>query len=153
MRESGVLHAAVEARVAFHDIDLAGIVWHGHYLKYLENARWALMERLGFGLDAMLRSGYGWPIIDVRLRYVKAARFDDRLQVQASLIAWQQKLTINYLLRDATTGERVARAQTDQACVEMQTGALQLVMPQFFLDLVDTALANEASARTASVQR
>ena len=153
MREKGALHATVEVRVAFHDIDLAGIVWHGHYLKYLENARWALMDRLGFGLDAMLRSGFGWPIIDMRMRYVRAARFDDHLQVQASLIAWQQKLTINYLLRHATSGERIARAQTEQACVEMQTGALQLVMPQFFLDIVGAALAKDASAASAAVRR
>ena len=58
MRKQGAISAAVEVTVPFHDVDLAGVVWHGHYMKYLENARWALMDRIGFGLDAMIASGY-----------------------------------------------------------------------------------------------
>jgi acyl-CoA thioester hydrolase len=43
MRRQGAVRAEVEVEVPFHDVDLAGVVWHGHYMKYLENARWALM--------------------------------------------------------------------------------------------------------------
>ena len=63
--------ATVEALVPFHDVDVAGVVWHGHYLKYLENARWALMARLDFGLDAMIASGYAWPIVEAHVKYVR----------------------------------------------------------------------------------
>ena len=69
MRKHGIVEATVEAHVAFHDVDVAGVVWHGHYLKYLENARWALMARLDFGLEAMIASGYAWPIVDVHVKY------------------------------------------------------------------------------------
>ena len=58
MRKAGVVAAEIEFDVAFHDVDLVGVVWHGHYLKYLENARWALMDRLGFGFQRMVDSGY-----------------------------------------------------------------------------------------------
>ena len=50
MRKQGRLSATISATVAFHDVDLAAVVWHGHYLKYLENARWALMDDIGFGV-------------------------------------------------------------------------------------------------------
>jgi acyl-CoA thioester hydrolase len=49
MRREGAISVTIEATVAFHDIDVIGVMWHGHYLKYLENARWALMDRIGFG--------------------------------------------------------------------------------------------------------
>src|SRR4029453_13826344 len=112
MRKHGVLEATVEAHVAFHDVDVAGVVWHGHYLKYLENARWALMARLDFGLDASVPSGYAWPIVDVHVKYVRAARFNDRLLVQASLVEWENRLTVNYLVTNAATTERGGAART-----------------------------------------
>ncbi len=31
--------AEVTFDIPFHDVDLMGIVWHGHYAKYLEVAR------------------------------------------------------------------------------------------------------------------
>ena len=34
--------ASVEIQIPFHDIDIMGIAWHGHYAKYLEIARGAL---------------------------------------------------------------------------------------------------------------
>ena len=50
MRSRGAIAAEIEFDVAFHDVDMVGVVWHGHYLRYFENARWALMDRLGYGL-------------------------------------------------------------------------------------------------------
>jgi acyl-CoA thioester hydrolase len=123
MRKHGVLEATVEAHVAFHDVDVAGIVWHGHYLKYLENARWALMDRL----------------IEVHVKYVQAARFGDRLAVQASLVEWENRLTINYLVKQAATQERVARARTVQVAVEASTGVLQFATPAVLLERVAAA--------------
>lgn len=139
MRKHGVLEATVEAHVAFHDVDVAGVVWHGHYLKYLENARWALMARLDFGLDAMIASGYVWPIVDVHVKYVQAARFGDRLTVQASLVEWENRLTLNYLVKQAATDERVARARTVQVAVEASSGVLQFATPAVLLERVAAA--------------
>jgi acyl-CoA thioester hydrolase len=139
MRKQGVIAATHEAQVAFHDVDLAGIAWHGHYLKYLENARWALMEQLDFGLDAMLASGYAWPVVEAHVKYVRAARFGDRLAVQASLVEWQSRLTVHYLVTNAATTERVARAKTVQVAVEARTGVLQFVSPAVLLERVAAA--------------
>ena len=150
MRKHGVLEATVEAHVAFHDVDVAGVVWHGHYLKYLENARWALMARLDFGLDAMIASGYVWPIVDVHVKYVRAARFGDRLTVQASLVEWENRLTLNYLVTHAATAQRVARARTVQVAVEASTGTLQFVTPAVLLERVAAIQEHKWNDTTSS---
>ena len=124
----------------FHDVDLAGVVWHGHYAKYLENARWALMERIGFGLQAMIDSGYLWPVISLQVKYVRAARFGDRLSVQAFLVDWESRLEINYLILDRKDGARVARAQTVQVAVDKETGTLQFASPACLVDKVRALL-------------
>jgi acyl-CoA thioester hydrolase len=151
MRKQGRLSATIPATVAFHDVDLASVVWHGHYLKYLENARWALMDGVGFGVQAMLASGYGWPIVELHVKYVKAARIGDRLEVRASLAEWQNRLVINYLVTNSA-GERVARASTVQVAVELATGVLQFATPQILLDRIEAAL-NVASPTRARESR
>lgn len=140
MRKQGVIRAEIEVEVPFHDVDLAGVVWHGHYMKYLENARWVVMDRIGFGLEAMLASGFIWPVIGLEVKYIRAARYGERLRVQASLVEWDAKLVLNYLLLDATEGTRIARAQTTQVAVQRETGTLQLVSPACLTDRVRAAL-------------
>jgi acyl-CoA thioester hydrolase len=141
MRRKGPLQAEILAEVAFHDVDLARIAWHGHYLKYFENARWALMRQIGYTLERMLDASEGWPIIDLQVRYLRASRFQDRLRVRATLVEWQTRLVVNYLITDAATGERVARAQTTQVVVEMPAGSLRFELPVEFVACVDAAIA------------
>jgi acyl-CoA thioester hydrolase len=152
MRRKGPLSAETEVEVAFHDLDLARIVWHGHYLKYLENARWALMDRVGYGLEQMVDSAEGWPIVDLRVKYLRASRFRDRLRIRASLVEWHTRLVINYLVLDASTGERVARAQTTQVAVDMPHGALRYELPAHFIARVEAAIA-AAAAEPAGTTR
>jgi acyl-CoA thioester hydrolase len=150
MRRQGEISAEIEVEVPFHDVDLARVVWHGHYLKYFENARWLLMDLIGYGLQSMLDSGYGWPVVDLQVKYLRVSRYGERLRVRASLLEWENRLVINYLVTDVATGERVARGQTVQATVEMATGTLQFVMPEEFLAAVRAKLGAPAGLKAAS---
>ena len=68
MRKEGAISASIDVTVAFHDIDIIGVMWHGHYLKYLETARWALMDRLDLNQQRKDRPYHG---NNFRLRYRK----------------------------------------------------------------------------------
>jgi acyl-CoA thioester hydrolase len=122
-------------------VDSMAVVWHGNYLKYLENARWALMDRIGHGYAEMVASGYVWPIIESHVRHVRAARFGDRLRVQASLVEWETRLAVNYLVVDAASSARVARGRTVQVAVDGKTGVMLFRSPRGFLDAIASALA------------
>jgi acyl-CoA thioester hydrolase len=140
VRKEGAIAASVDVVVPFHDVDLAGVVWHGHYMKYLENARWAVMERIGFDLETMMSSGYLWPIVSVEVKYVRAVRYGDRLRVRASLVEWETRLGINYVLVDTQDDARVGRARTLQVAVDRQTHAMQWISPPCLTDRVRAAL-------------
>ena len=140
MRKTGVLPTEIEVEVPFHDVDIAGVAWHGHYAKYLENARWALMHRVGYGLEQMIESGYGWPVIELELRYLRFSRFRDRLRIRASMVEWENRLVIHYLVLDAVNGERVARGRSVQVAVEIATRELQFVCPPALVDRIVTAV-------------
>jgi len=142
MRTSGVLHTEVEILVPFYDVDSMDVVWHGHYVKYLEVARCALLDEIDHNYVQMKASGYAWPVIDLQLRYVQAARFGQRLSVRADLVEWQNRLLIHYLLRDAASGQRITRASTVQVAVHIASGEMQLESPKVFIDAVEQRLRN-----------
>ena len=141
MRKEGALSSSIDVTVAFHDIDIIGVMWHGHYLKYLETARWSLMDTLDFGFDAMAASGYSWPIVEMHVKYVQPAKLGQRLNVRASLIEWQNRLTVNYLITRADNHDRLARAKSVQVAVDAKTNALQFETPQPLLERVQRALS------------
>jgi len=140
LRAQGALFADVELEVRFHDVDMVGVVWHGHYLRYLENARWALMNQLGYGLQRMLESGVAWPIVELQTKYISPARFGDRLRVRAALVEWETRLTLNYLVSRLDDCTRVARARTIQVAVDARTGELQFATPPDFVASVQAAI-------------
>jgi acyl-CoA thioester hydrolase len=88
----------------------------------------------------MQESGYAWPVIDLQLRYVRGAVFGQRLNVRASLVEWENRLKINYLITDTETGERLTRATTVQVAVEISSREMQLASPKVFIDAVLRAL-------------
>lgn len=145
MRLQGTLFADVDVDVAFHDVDMVGVVWHGHYVRYLENARWALMDRIGYGLERMVDSGFAWPIVELHTRYVNTARFRERLRVRASLVEWESRVALNYLVTRPADGVRILRARTVQVAVDGRTGELQFASPPDFVATVRAALAQEGT--------
>src|SRR3954468_8359079 len=136
---------AIEIEVVppFFDVDSMDVVWHGHYVKYLEIARCALLDDLGHNYRRMKETGYVWPIIDLQLRYARAARFGQILRVRAELVEWQNRLKIHYTLSDAATGERLTRASTIQVAVRLADGEMQLVSPSVFTDDIERHLARQ----------
>lgn len=111
----------VEIEVPFFDIDMMEIVWHGNYVKYFEVARCVLLDKIGYNYMQMRESGYVWPIIDLRIRYAKPARFGQKIIVQAELVEWEYRLKINYRVIDKETGVRLTRGHSCQVAVDMES--------------------------------
>lgn len=119
----------IEITPAFYDIDVMEIVYHGHYVRYLELARSALLAKFDYDYPRMRDSGYAWPVVDMRLKYVRPATFGQVLKVRATVTEWENRLRIDYLLSDAATGEKVNSAHTIQVAVDMATRAMCFVCP------------------------
>ena len=133
------LEAEVEVEVGFHDVDAMDVAWHGHYLKYFEAARCELLRLFDYDYPRMRDSGYAWPIVDVRLRYVAPARYAQRLLVRATLMEWESRLRIDYLVRDKQTGAKLTAGSTVQVAVDMASGELQFVSPPVLLEKLERA--------------
>jgi acyl-CoA thioester hydrolase len=127
------LSANVSIRVPYQDADPAGVAWHGNYFRYFDTARVALLDKLDYGYRRMAESGFVWPIIDTRVRYIQPIQFDQMIKVEATLLEWEYRLKIGYMIRD-TAGTRLTKGWTVQVAVEMKSGELCLGSPPALLE-------------------
>ncbi|SBV37244.1 4-hydroxybenzoyl-CoA thioesterase domain protein [uncultured Stenotrophomonas sp.] len=112
------LSIEIDLSPAFHDCDPMHVVWHGNYFKYLEIARCALLQRYDYDYPQMLESGYLWPVVDARVKYIRPLLYQQPLRVRARLVEWENRLKIDYEIRDAASGQRLTRAHTIQVAVD-----------------------------------
>ncbi|WP_028773452.1 acyl-CoA thioesterase [Shewanella waksmanii] len=131
-----ILSTEMTLTIPFHDVDSMGITWHGNYLRYFEIVRCQLLDMIDYGYRAMQDSGYGWPIVDVQIKYVQSSTFDQQVRIYAEMVEWENRIKINYQVRDAATNKRLTKGYTIQAAVDMATQELCFVTPQVFRDKI-----------------
>ncbi|WP_410498067.1 acyl-CoA thioesterase [Chitinibacter sp. S2-10] len=125
---------SIEITPAFHDIDVMEVVWHGHYVKYLELARSALLGSFDYDYPGMRESGYAWPVIDLNIRYSRPARFGQKLRVSASIVEWENRLKVSYRIHDIASGELLTKAYTIQVAIDMANREMCFVSPDILFE-------------------
>lgn len=133
------LEHEMELEASFYEIDPLDVVWHGHYVKFMERARAGLMDRIGFGYRAMADSGYAFPVVELFVRYIQPLRLGQRVRILARVVEWESRLRVNYEIRDVATGRRLTRAHTVQVAVDAGSGALQYVCPKVLWERLGVA--------------
>lgn len=134
------LSASCALEIPFNDLDPAGVVWHGRYFKYFELARARLMDDIGYGYEKMHDSGYTWPVVDARVRYLKPLKLNQQVTVTAALKEWELRLKVYHEIVDAS-GAVFARATTIQVPVRRDTNELQFGCPAGLVERVEARLA------------
>lgn len=121
-----------EILVPFYDVDTMDIAWHGNYVKYFEVARCQLLDQVSSNYVQMREIGYGWPVVDIRLKYVKPAKFNQRINVYAKIVEWEMRLKIEYVITDIETQEVLTRGYSVQVAVDMKTMDMLFATPDAF---------------------
>lgn len=70
---------AIEVRS--YELDMLGHVNNAVFLNWLEQARLAALEALGFGVEALIEREWSSNVVRIEIDYRRPARFGDRLRV------------------------------------------------------------------------
>jgi len=132
--------AETDTRVQFYDLDPMEVVWHGRYLNYLEIVRGVLLESIDYNYAQMKASGYYWPVVDLHVRYAAPATYGQRLKLRAEIVEWENRLKISYLIADAASARRLARATTTQVAVEIASREMCFVSPTVLFEKLGVPL-------------
>lgn len=123
-------------RAQFFELDPMNIVWHGNYARYLEIGRCDLLDRLDYNYTQMQASGFAFPIVEMRLKYVGPIRFRQDFVVITTLVEYEHRLRCDYLIRDLASRAVLTRARTTQVAVSLDTGELCLESPPVLIEKV-----------------
>ena len=113
------------------------VVWHGNYVQFFEQARCALLDLIDYNYPQMDASGYVWPVVDMRVKYVRPCRFGQKIQITATLIEYENRMKIGYLITDAQTSEKLTKGFTIQVAVEKASGEMLFRSPDFLIDKLE----------------
>jgi acyl-CoA thioester hydrolase len=102
--------------VRFCETDLMGIVHHANYLIYFEAGRVDWLHRRGIRYEEWARRGIHLPVVETRLRYRKAARFDEALAVTSTCFE-QTRVTVRFGYVITRGADRICEGETLLACV------------------------------------
>jgi len=142
----------VEIPVRFAECDSYGVVWHGHYSLYLEQAREALTGRHGFTATRALELGYRVPITRMEIRYRSAVLADASVRVTVRLRKPEvARLELDYEIRDAS-GKLLASAETEQVVLNSD-GELLVSLPADIQRLVREILEDQDRAPAGAAAR
>ena len=119
----------VEISVAFHDVDVMEVVWHGNFIKYFEVARCSVLQAIGYDYPEMRASGYAWPIVDIHSRFILPATYGDQLQVAAIIVEWEVRLLIKYLVINNSSQSVITRGQSVQVPLDMKSMTMKVGCP------------------------
>jgi acyl-CoA thioester hydrolase len=135
-----MISAEVDIVAQFYDLDPMQVVWHGNYARFFEQARCALLDKIGYNYPEMDQSGYMWPIVDMQAKFIRPILFAQAFRVEATLVDYENRLKIAYRCIDKKSGEVLTKAHTTQVAVLAATGELCLESPPTLIDKVRALL-------------
>ncbi len=74
-----------QLRVRYAETDQMGFVYYGNYPQYYEVGRADAMRQLGMTYRDMEEKGVVMPIVDMKIKYIRPARYDDLLTVKTTV--------------------------------------------------------------------
>lgn len=133
-KRAAALTDKIEIKVRFSEIDALQIVWHGEYVKYIEDGREAFGKRYGIGYMDIKNEGFAAPIVKLNIDYKLSLSFNEQAIVETRFVACDAaKIQFDYTIFRKSDNAIVAEASTIQVFTNIETGVLELNNPDFYL--------------------
>ena len=113
------LKTSLRFKIRFSEIDAMRVVWHGAYVKYLEDAREHFGKMFELSYDLIEREGYFAPIVDMSVQYKRPLTYNMEPEVTITYHPTEAaKIVFDYEIHDTVSNELIATARTIQVFMD-----------------------------------
>ena len=132
--------------VEFSDTDMAGIVHHAVYYRYMEAAEHAFFRSMGMTVaPPKTPASVGWPRVHTEADFSAPLRFEDEVEIQL-LVAQKKSKALTYAFRlrklNAAKPYEVARGKITVVCIKKVNGEMKATrIPKEIADKIQEAPA------------
>lgn len=100
-------------KVQYYETDKMGITHHSNYIRWMEEARVDMLEKIDFGYDKLEAEGIISPVVGIECEYKESTRFAQNVEIEVKIIEYSGvRYTIEYEMRNAETKNLVARGKS-----------------------------------------
>ena len=109
-------------RVYYEDTDVAGLVYHSNYLKYMERARTEWLRDLGYSQEKLKQElGIIFVVKNMNIKFLQPAKMDELLRVDARIKELGgARIVFNQVIVNEQAGV-VCDAEVNVACLDSIT--------------------------------
>lgn len=122
-------------RVYYEDTDAGGVVYHSNYLKFFERARTEFLRAKGIHQNELRdRHKLIWVVLDMQIRFRKAAKLDDELAVTAEP-TWVKGIRVGFQQRMNRVADGVEVATAELSVAMLHADSLKPARMPAWLEL------------------
>lgn len=132
----------LKLRVYYEDTDAQGVVYFANYMRFMERGRTEWLRAHGIEQEALMRDeNLCFSLINTSVRFLRPARFDDQIAVVTSVLSTgRARVKFSQSIhRDAAEGELLCSADSEAACLAVDTFKARRLPPGILNHLADQA--------------
>lgn len=132
MTKKIILSTTKEVEVRFSEVDSMGILWHGSYVKYLEDGREDFGKKYNLGYLDTLDEGFFVPLTQLNMDFKKPLVYGDKAIVKTTFVNSEAaKILYKYEIKNAKDNSVVLKADSIQVFLD-KNYQLAWSSPEFF---------------------
>ncbi len=132
--QSKILIAVTESQVRFSEVDSMAVVWHGNYVKFLEDGREDFGRKFKLGYYDVYDHGYMTPIVKLDINYTKQTRYGDVLIIETKFVNTDAaKIIFDYVIKRKSDDSIVLKARSIQVFLN-KNGDMEFTNPEFYIE-------------------
>ena len=117
-------------RVHPHHTDYAGIVWHGTYITWMEEARVESLRSIGIEFSELVKLGCDLPVVELSVRYHKAVKLGMVVVVKTRMANTEGvRLDWDYQIQSLDGQELYVTAKVTLVTVDREKGKIMRRLP------------------------
>ncbi len=119
-----------ERAAQYWETDQMGVIHHSNYIRWFEEARVHILNAAGLHYAEMERDGVLLPLLSASCDYIKPTRFGDTVRIEARVADFISthgiRFAVNYVVRDARSGQINATGQTRHCFTDKELRILRV---------------------------
>ncbi len=113
-----------------HHTDYGGIVWHGSYLSWMEEARIECLRSIGINFADLVALGCDLPVVDLSLRYHRSLRMGESAIVKTRTIDMEGvRIVWEYEIESSDRSTTYLTGMVTLVAVDREKGKIMRQLP------------------------
>jgi acyl-CoA thioester hydrolase len=118
-------------QVRFYEVDAYGVVWHGHYVGWLEAGRNDLTQRFQMGPLQLKEMSLLAPVVELSCQFKLPATYGESIMIQTTMERVEvAKIIFHYRILNQKTGNVLAMGSTTHVLTDLKGNLLYRVPPE-----------------------